>query len=134
MKRIKEYIPVSISKILYFFLIYPYFNYCIEIWGSTSQFHINKMVLLQKRVGRIVKDVHFSHHTDELSNEMKILRLNDIYKFNIGLYMYNPLSILTMMMIYVITLMVTWIDIIIQFEIRTLLLCLVIDVSHLNVT
>ena len=89
MNRIKELVPVSISKILYFSLIYPYFNYCIEIWGSTLQYHINKLVLLQKRAVRIVKDVHFLHHTDELFNEMKLLRLNDIYKFNIGLYMYQ---------------------------------------------
>ena len=91
MNRIEELVPVSISKILYFSLIYPYFNYCIEIWGSTSQYHINKLVLLQKRAVRIVKDVHFLHHTDELFNEMKLLRLNDIYKFNIGLYMYKSL-------------------------------------------
>ena len=92
MNRIKELVPVSISKILYFSLIYPYFNYCIEIWGSTARCPIGKLVLLQKRAVRIVKDVHYLHHTDELFNEMNLLRLNDIYRFNIGLYMYKSLE------------------------------------------
>ena len=33
---------------LYFSLIYPYLTYCIQVWGSTYQSHLSKLVILQK--------------------------------------------------------------------------------------
>ena len=34
---------------LYYSFIFPYFNYCIHLWGSTFQSNINKLEILQKK-------------------------------------------------------------------------------------
>ena len=41
-------------KTLYYSLVYPYFQYCIIVWGSTYPTNLNRLNLLQKRVIRIV--------------------------------------------------------------------------------
>jgi hypothetical protein len=50
---------VSISsnqllRILYFALVYPYLQYCITVWESTYSTYLNRIVVLQKRVLRII--------------------------------------------------------------------------------
>ena len=39
---------------LYNSFIYPYLIYCIEIWGSTNNYIINPLYILQKRIIRII--------------------------------------------------------------------------------
>ena len=35
---------------LYYSFIFPYFNYCIHLWGSTFESHLNKLIVLQKKL------------------------------------------------------------------------------------
>jgi hypothetical protein len=44
----------SALRTLYFAFVYPYFNYCITIWGSTYPSNLNRLILLQKKVIRIL--------------------------------------------------------------------------------
>ena len=39
---------------LYYSLLYPYFTYGIEVWGSTFQAHINCLTKLQKKIEHII--------------------------------------------------------------------------------
>ena len=39
---------------LYHSLVYPYFYYCILVWGSTYPSNLNRLITLQKRIVRIV--------------------------------------------------------------------------------
>jgi len=91
--RIRELIPMSVAKMIYFALVYPYFDYCITIWGNTAGCYLNKLILLQKRAIRILAGVPYLHHTDELFNDFKILKICDLYRYNVGLYMYRTLNL-----------------------------------------
>ena len=91
--KTSEIVPKYVLRMLYFALVYPYFNYCIPIWGNAAGVHLNKLVLLQKRAVRIVAKAPFLHHTDELFRELKILKLRDIFNFNIRIYMYKSLNV-----------------------------------------
>ena len=53
-------------KTLYYSLVYPYFQYCIIVWGSTYPTNLNRLILLQKRIIRIVNKKPFDAHTDPL--------------------------------------------------------------------
>ena len=70
---------------LYHALVYPYLQYCITVWGSTCPTNLNRLVILQKRVIRIIDKLDFGVHT----NELKILKLEDIYLFNLGKFIYK---------------------------------------------
>ena len=82
------FLPKSCLRILYFSLIYPYLHYCILVWGSTYQSNLKRVVLLRKRVIRISNKKEYDAHTSTLFKESMILKLNDIYLFCLGKFMY----------------------------------------------
>ena len=51
--------------------------------GSTYTANLNCLVILQKRVIRIIEKQDFGVHTNPIFNELKILKLEDIYLFNL---------------------------------------------------
>ena len=60
-------------KTLYYALVYPYFHYCIIVWGSTYPTNLNRLILLQKRIVRIVNKKPFDAHTDPLFRDLKLI-------------------------------------------------------------
>ena len=58
-------------------------------YASTYDSHLNKSLLLQKRVIRIINSAPFLAHTDPLFFANGILKIQDIHRLNIGLYMYQ---------------------------------------------
>ena len=81
--------PFKVLKQLYYNLVYSYLNYNVCCYASTYSTHLNKLYLLQKRVIRIINNAPFLEHTDPLFFSNGILKIQDIYKLNIGLYMYD---------------------------------------------
>ena len=53
---------------LYNSFVYPYLIYCIEIWGTTSQIHLQPQFLAQKKVVRIIAFSPYITHTQALFN------------------------------------------------------------------
>ena len=81
--------PLKVLKQLYYNLIYSHLNYNVCCYASTYESHLNKLLLLQKRVIRIINGASFQAHTDPLFFANGILKIQDIHSLNIGLYMYE---------------------------------------------
>ena len=81
--------PNLVLKQLFYNLIYSYLNYNVCRYASTYDTHLNKLYLLQKRAIRIINNVPCLTHTDPLFFSNGILKIHDIFKLNIGLYMYD---------------------------------------------
>jgi hypothetical protein len=75
-------------RTLYYALVYPYLQYCVTLWGSTYPYKLNRLLLLQKRVIRIVNKVEFDAHTDPLFKDNQIFKFKDIYFYNLGKFMF----------------------------------------------
>ena len=88
LSRLKTLIPLSALKSLYYSLVHPYLNYCNLIWGAASNIHINPLFLLQKRILRIMFNRPFLDHTNALFFESGILKVMDIYKYNLSNFMF----------------------------------------------
>jgi len=73
----------------YFCLVYPYLVYCISVWGSTYPSNLNRIFLLQKKVRRIISKSAFDAHTEPIFKQLKILKLSDIYRSQIGKFMFS---------------------------------------------
>ena len=70
------------SKIsLYYSLVYPYIQYCNIIWSSTYPSSLNRILLLQKRIIRIVANADYLSHTKPLFKNLKIL---DIFNLKLS--------------------------------------------------
>ena len=87
--RLKSYLPVSNLKTLYFAFVYPYFLYCNIIWGGTFASHLDRLVKLQKRAIRNINKADFLSHTNSLFLSNNILKLTDIHKKQLAIYIYK---------------------------------------------
>ena len=50
---------------------------------------LNKLRILQKKAIRIITQSHYLAHTDPLFSKLKLLKLDDLYKHQLGIYMYK---------------------------------------------
>ena len=86
--RIRFNIPESVLINLYYSLVYPYLIYGVLLWGDASLIHLHPLIILQKKVLRVITSSHYLAHTEPLFQKTKILRLNDIYSYILGIHMY----------------------------------------------
>ena len=82
------YISKFSLRTLYYSLVYPYLYYRTIAWGSTYPSNLNRLVILQKRVIRIINKDTFDAHTDPIFRDLKLLRLDQIYLYQLGKFMY----------------------------------------------
>ena len=87
--RLKYFIPSSSLLTLYYSLILPYLNYGILAWGNTHKILLDRLILLQKKSLRIIFNTSIRFHTNPLFLENKILKIKDLYSFQLGQFMYN---------------------------------------------
>ena len=55
----KQYLPLSIVKIMYKNLVEPYFRYCCPVWGNAAVTVIEKLQKLQNRAAKLVTNSPF---------------------------------------------------------------------------
>src|ERR1051325_8142231 len=87
--RIKNVLPKDILLMLYYALIHPYLLYCNIVWGGASQIALYKLNCLHKRAIRVVTKSAYLEHTDPLFVSLRILKLNDIHKTQVLMYMFK---------------------------------------------
>ncbi len=75
-------------SMLYNSLILPYLSYVILLWGSTSMSTLSPLCAMQKKAVRITTHSKRNTNTDQLFASTKLLKLNYIYNFYLGMYMY----------------------------------------------
>lgn len=73
---------------LYYSLVYPYLLYCVSVWGSTYLTNLKRLTVLQKRVIRIISRSAFDAHSDPIYKNLGILKFENIFKLQIGRFMY----------------------------------------------
>ena len=87
--KIRENLPIKARLDYYYAYIYPYLSYCTIIWGGTYATHLQPLIIQQKRTIRTITGAGFRDHTDPLFKQLKLLKLVDIYHFQLGTYMYH---------------------------------------------
>ena len=74
---------------LYLTLIQPYLEYGISLWGATHESYTKKLKVSQKKAIRVITHAQYNEHTNPLFCDLKILKLDDLYKLHVGKYMYK---------------------------------------------
>ena len=87
--KIKHSLPLEARIRYYYAFIYPYLSNNILVWGGAPKSFLNTLFLQQKKIIRVIADAQYCDHTDHLFRQFRLLKLNDIYKFNVLLYMFN---------------------------------------------
>ena len=84
---VKHILPLKSFKSLYFALIQSRRQYRIAAWGNSN--NIQKLLLIQKRVIRIINNKNYRHHTDPIFKENQIKKIRDQYKCHVSSFMYD---------------------------------------------
>ena len=74
---------------LYNTLVLPYLNYCAIVWANAYPSIVNRLFILQKRAVRFINNAFYREHTTPLFNELRILNVFDLYKYQLGTFMYQ---------------------------------------------
>ena len=90
--KLNYYLPENILLSLYSTLILPYFNYGIISWHNCPLYTLNRLVTCQKKAVRAICSLDYNAHTNDHFKELKILKLNDIYKINLSALMFSLIS------------------------------------------
>ena len=67
-------------KQLYNSFIFPFIDYCLEVWGRTYQGNINSVYIMQKKTIRRIFNAHYNEHTNSYFVELNALIMFDMFK------------------------------------------------------
>ena len=70
-------------------MILPYLYYCNLAWGGTYKTNLQRIVILQKRVLRIVNNSSYDANTGPIFKKLKQLKFHDIHLFQLGFFMFS---------------------------------------------
>ena len=97
--KLQHFLNKSILKNIYYSLFYSHLVYAIQIWGSACSTEINKIAILQKRAIRIITHNNTLplvpgplHQTNNLFYQLKILKIEDIFKLQVSKFIFDCLN------------------------------------------
>ena len=77
---LKDNLPSSILRTVYFSLIESHIQYGLVIWGRTYDYILNPIRIQQKKALRIVDKKPYNHHSKPLFVKLKILPFDELYE------------------------------------------------------
>ena len=84
-KNIKDHVSSKLARQLYFAFIYSRLKYGIEVYGNCAKSLFNKLQTVQNRLLKFLFKKPPLFGTDDLHNEIRILKLNDLFEFSTSL-------------------------------------------------
>ena len=96
--KIRNFVDIKIIKTLYYSLVYSHLIYAIEVWGSANETHLNKILILQKKIVRLIsfsdkRQPNYSFlPSDPLFFKLEIHKIQDIFKLNISKFIFKCLN------------------------------------------
>ena len=87
--KARKYANKQTVKQMYYTFVFPYLIYCCEIWGNTSQTHLDSLIKCQKKIVRIMSFSLYDAHSKPLFEQLHILDLKKLIIHRIALMMYK---------------------------------------------
>ena len=102
MYKLREFMNTNMLKNIYYSLIYSHLVYAIQVWGSACDTELNKILILQKKVVRMMTNNDQYQqvpgpliHSGPIFKELGILKVDDIFKLHVSKFIYSCLSFKT---------------------------------------
>ena len=92
LKTVKHILPLTLLRSLYYTMVQPYLTYGIILWGPTYRCHLKQVSILQKKAIRCINKLYYNAHTEPLFIRNKILKLDDLYKFELSKFMFDCIN------------------------------------------
>ena len=95
MLKLKDCLPIPARLRFYYAFTYPYLTYNVRAWGSAYKVNLYRLVGQHKRTIRVLVDVPYLAHTTALFTNLNLFKFNNIYTFQVAVYMLNDHDINT---------------------------------------
>ena len=87
--RLRIFVDTETFKLLYYSLIYSRVQYGIILWGTTTCTKQKEIVLRLNSIVRIMTWSRKFDHVSVLYKQLKLLKLEDIYKLELSKFMHQ---------------------------------------------
>ena len=87
--KAKKLLNSQTLRMLYYCFVYPYLDYCIEVWGDSFKIYMQTLVSLQRKVLRIITHSSWNTCVDQLFKTKKILQIKKIHVYKVALVMFK---------------------------------------------
>ena len=89
---IRNKISVSIAKTIYYGIVYPFLIYCNIIWSSANISSLQTLCATQRKLVRLILKKGRRTESTALFNQLKFLKLKDIFTLSTSLFVYKTLN------------------------------------------
>ena len=87
--KLHHHVTVTILKLLYFSLIYPFLIYGAINCGNTYVTTLHPLIALQKKVVRIINFSQYTDHTSQLFKDLNVIKLFDVIYYLNCIFMFK---------------------------------------------
>ena len=91
LNKLKQTLPQTVMLQLYYALVHPLLLHGIIVWGATYPTYLQKLKYLQNRAIRTTVGAHFRDSVNSYYSQLKILQINDLFKFEVAKFIYGSL-------------------------------------------
>ena len=87
--RLSQYLPTKTLLALYYSLVHTHLLHALPIWASTYDTYLIEIQRLQNKAIRILTKCRVSDRITSRFHDLRILKVNDMFKYEIGKLMYQ---------------------------------------------
>lgn len=81
--RLKHIVNKKVLQILYYSLIHPHLNYCVEIYANTSKTSLSKLNVLNNKLLRILQNKRLHTKINDLYISYQTLPIVELHRFKL---------------------------------------------------
>ncbi|XP_077492157.1 uncharacterized protein LOC144103268 [Amblyomma americanum] len=79
--RNKHILPAKTKLNLYYAFFYSYVSYCFLVWGQTTSSNIQKLLVLQKRILRVIANVPYDAPTRPIYQQYRMVPVTRMFDY-----------------------------------------------------
>ena len=87
--KAKKYLNESALLTMYYAFIYPYYTYCITVWGNAFSSVLEPLIKLQKRAVRQITGAGRYDHTMPIFQSLNVLNITKLYIYSVLIFLYK---------------------------------------------
>ena len=87
--KLRDKLPKPILKQIYFAFVYPHILYGIELYANTHSKHLDKLIVLNNKLLRILQHKPLVTPLQELYFEYNVLPIHQLHKFQLLLFVHK---------------------------------------------
>ena len=81
--KVRNKLPITCLKNLYYATVYPHIQYSIELYSNTNKTYLHDLVILNNKMLRILQFMPNTCHISDLFERFNTLQIEDLHKFKL---------------------------------------------------